>query len=160
MAALQVIIKRPSAIQDMGAMDVPCTDKTGTLTEARIHLEKHLDPQSQPSTNVLKLAYLNGFFESGLKSPLDNAILQHTAVDDRMRIDALFSGLGEAGFRAAGVVFAAMTLPFTSRALDLGFAPLPLSYFGLLALPLASSLVMVENAKQWFYRWLLPRTFT
>ncbi len=81
MAALQVIVKRPSAIQDMGAMDVLCTDKTGTLTEARIRLEKHLDPQGQPSENVLQLAYLNSHFESGLRSPLDDAILQHTEVD-------------------------------------------------------------------------------
>jgi Mg2+-importing ATPase len=57
-----------------------------------------------------------------------------------------------------GVVCAAMALPFTPLAGVLGFAPLPLSYFGLLALLLASYLVMVEGAKQWFYRWLLPRT--
>jgi P-type Mg2+ transporter len=81
MAALKVIVKRPSAIQDMGAMDVLCTDKTGTLTEARIRLEKHLDPQGQPSEEVLRLAYLNSHFESGLKSPLDDAILQHSEVD-------------------------------------------------------------------------------
>ncbi len=81
MAALKVIVKRPSAIQDMGAMDVLCTDKTGTLTEARIQLERHMDPQGQPSGRVLQLAYLNSFFESGLKSPLDDAILQHSEVD-------------------------------------------------------------------------------
>ncbi|RFO96929.1 magnesium-translocating P-type ATPase [Rhodoferax lacus] len=81
MAALQVIVKRPSAIQDMGAMDVLCTDKTGTLTEARIKLEKHTDAMGQPSERVLQLAYLNSFFESGLKSPLDDAILQHTEQD-------------------------------------------------------------------------------
>jgi Mg2+-importing ATPase len=81
MAALQVIVKRPSAIQDMGAMDVLCTDKTGTLTEACIRLERHLDPQGQPSEAVLRLAYLNSYFESGLKSPLDDAILQHTELD-------------------------------------------------------------------------------
>jgi Mg2+-importing ATPase len=81
MAALKVIVKRPSAIQDMGAMDVLCTDKTGTLTEARIELERHIDPQGQPSERVLQLAYLNSFFESGLKSPLDDAILQHTELD-------------------------------------------------------------------------------
>ena len=81
MAALKVIVKRPSAIQDMGAMDVLCTDKTGTLTEARIRLEQHLDPQGRPSDKLLQLAYLNSFFESGLKSPLDDAILQHGEVD-------------------------------------------------------------------------------
>jgi len=83
MAALKVIVKRPSAIQDMGAMDVLCTDKTGTLTEARIRLERHLDAQGQPSARLLQLAYLNSYFESGLKSPLDDAILQHTEVDTR-----------------------------------------------------------------------------
>ena len=78
MAALKVIVKRPSAIQDMGAMDVLCTDKTGTLTEAKIRLERHVDPSGNPSDAVLELAYLNSYFESGIKSPLDDAILAHT----------------------------------------------------------------------------------
>lgn len=81
MAALNVIVKRPSAIQDLGAMDVLCTDKTGTLTEARIRLERHVDPAGRDCANVLALAYLNSYFESGLKSPLDDAILAHDTVD-------------------------------------------------------------------------------
>ncbi len=81
MAALKVIVKRPSAIQDMGAMDVLCTDKTGTLTEAKIRLERHVDAMGRESARVLELAYLNSYFESGLKSPLDNAILQHGEID-------------------------------------------------------------------------------
>ncbi len=81
MAALQVIVKRPSAIQDMGAMDVLCTDKTGTLTEARIRLERHVDARGRDSAHVLELAYLNSSMESGLKSPLDDAILAHTTID-------------------------------------------------------------------------------
>jgi len=81
MAALQVIVKRPSAIQDMGAMDVLCTDKTGTLTEARIRLERHVDARGQDNPQVLSLAYLNSYFESGLKSPLDDAILAHEDID-------------------------------------------------------------------------------
>jgi Mg2+-importing ATPase len=81
MAALKVIVKRPSAIQDMGAMDVLCTDKTGTLTEANIRLERHLDAQGSSSPLVLSLAYLNSYFESGLKSPLDDAILKHSEID-------------------------------------------------------------------------------
>jgi Mg2+-importing ATPase len=81
MAALKVIVKRPSAIQDMGAMDVLCTDKTGTLTEARIRLERYLDTQGKSSDQVLELAYQNSFFESGLKSPLDDAILAHGDID-------------------------------------------------------------------------------
>ena len=81
MAAMKVIVKRPSAIQDMGAMDVLCTDKTGTLTEARIRLERHVDAQGRDSAQVLALAYLNSYFESGLKSPLDEAILAHEDID-------------------------------------------------------------------------------
>ncbi|WP_300108650.1 magnesium-translocating P-type ATPase [Rhodoferax sp.] len=81
MAALKVIVKRPSAIQDLGAMDVLCTDKTGTLTEARIRLERHVDASGADNPQVLELAYLNSYFESGLKSPLDDAILTHEEVD-------------------------------------------------------------------------------
>ncbi len=81
MAALKVIVKRPSAIQDMGAMDVLCTDKTGTLTEAKIRLERHVDASGQERAQVLTLAYLNSYFESGLKSPLDDAILAHEEID-------------------------------------------------------------------------------
>ncbi|MBT9507925.1 magnesium-translocating P-type ATPase [Rhodoferax sp.] len=89
MAAMKVIVKRPSAIQDMGAMDVLCTDKTGTLTEARIRLERHVDASGQDNPQVLVLAYLNSFFESGLRSPLDDAILAHAEIDvsDWVKID-------------------------------------------------------------------------
>ncbi|WP_426993902.1 magnesium-translocating P-type ATPase [Methylomonas sp. CM2] len=81
MAAKRVIVKRLSAIQNLGSMDVLCTDKTGTLTEAKIRLEQHVDPQGQPSERVLELAYLNSFFETGLKSPLDEAILAHQNIN-------------------------------------------------------------------------------
>jgi len=81
MAARKVIVKRPSAIQDMGSMDVLCTDKTGTLTEARIRLERHVDASGRETVRVLELAYLNSYFETGLKSPLDDAILQHSEID-------------------------------------------------------------------------------
>ena len=81
MAKQRMIVKRLSAIQDLGSMDVLCTDKTGTLTEARIRLEKHVDPSGRPSERVLELAYLNSFFETGLKSPLDEAILAHSHIE-------------------------------------------------------------------------------
>ena len=81
MADQKVIVKRLSAIQDMGSMDVLCTDKTGTLTQARIRLERHVNAQNQECARVLELAYLNSSFETGLKSPLDDAILQHGEVD-------------------------------------------------------------------------------
>lgn len=83
MAAKKVIVKRLAAIHNLGSMDVFCTDKTGTLTEARIRLEKHLDPLGKDSARVLELAYINSFFETGLKSPLDDAILAHGEIDVR-----------------------------------------------------------------------------
>jgi Mg2+-importing ATPase len=81
MAKKRVIVKRLASIQNLGSMDVLCTDKTGTLTEAKIRLEQHVDPQGQPSARVLELAYLNSFFETGIKSPLDEAILAHGDID-------------------------------------------------------------------------------
>jgi P-type Mg2+ transporter len=81
MAANQVIVKRLASIQNLGSMDVFCTDKTGTLTEARIHLERHLDAFGRESQRVLELAYFNSFFETGLKSALDEAILEHSEID-------------------------------------------------------------------------------
>jgi len=77
MAAKKVIVKRLAAIDDLGSMDVLCTDKTGTLTEARIRLVQHLDADGRDSDRVLLLAYLNSSFETGIRSPLDEAILQH-----------------------------------------------------------------------------------
>jgi P-type Mg2+ transporter len=77
MARKQVIVKQLQAINNLGSMDVLCTDKTGTLTEARIELVKHVDVHGQSCDQVLQLAYLNSHFETGLKSPLDEAILAH-----------------------------------------------------------------------------------
>jgi len=77
MAKKEMIVKRLSAIQDLGSMDVLCTDKTGTLSEAKIRLERHVDAAGRPSDRVLELAYFNSYFETGLKSPLDEAILAH-----------------------------------------------------------------------------------
>lgn len=77
----QVIVKNLPSIHNLGAMDVLCTDKTGTLTEACIALQRHIDAEGGDSERVLTLAWLNSHFESGLKSPLDEAILAHTEID-------------------------------------------------------------------------------
>ena len=81
MAKKRVIVKRLAAVQNLGSMDVLCTDKTGTLTEAKISLERHVDVTGSDSEHVLTLAYLNSSFETGLKSPLDEAILAHDHID-------------------------------------------------------------------------------
>ncbi|HVJ43408.1 MAG TPA: magnesium-translocating P-type ATPase [Dongiaceae bacterium] len=77
MAKEKVIVKRLAAIHDLGSMDVFCTDKTGTLTEAKIRLVKELTLSGAESERVVDLAWLNSHFESGLRSPLDDAILDH-----------------------------------------------------------------------------------
>ena len=83
MAREKVIVKRQTAISDLGAMDVLCTDKTGTLTEAKISMQSHVDPMGIDSARVLELAYLNSWFESGLHNPIDVAILEHETIDTR-----------------------------------------------------------------------------
>ena len=81
MAAKHEIVKRLACIQNLGAMDVLCTDKTGTLTEAEIRLERHVDMAGKECERVLQLDYLNSFFETGIRSPLDEAILEHQHID-------------------------------------------------------------------------------
>jgi Mg2+-importing ATPase len=81
MARKKVLVKRLAAIHDLGSMDVLCTDKTGTLTEARIRLERYLDADGRDSARVLELAHLNSHFQAGLRSPLDEAILRHEDLD-------------------------------------------------------------------------------
>ena len=81
MSRKQVIVKRLSAIDDLGSMDVLCSDKTGTLTEAHIKLVREVDLYGQDSDTVMRMAQLNAAFETGLKSPLDEAILAVGTVD-------------------------------------------------------------------------------
>jgi Mg2+-importing ATPase len=77
----KVIVKRLSAIHDLGAMDVLCTDKTGTLTEATIKLMKVIDGRGVESEPAFGYAYVNSRFETGMKSPLDEAILAARSFD-------------------------------------------------------------------------------
>lgn len=75
------IVKHPAAIQNFGSMDILCTDKTGTLTENRITLIRHLDSYGRDNNTVLLYSYINSSFQTGLKSPLDEAILVHQRID-------------------------------------------------------------------------------
>lgn len=75
MARKGVIVRRLSAIENLGSMDVLCTDKTGTLTLGVIHLDAALDSEGFASTRVAQMAYLNAHFESGISNPLDEAIV-------------------------------------------------------------------------------------
>ena len=77
MAKKDVIVKRLPSIQNLGGMDVICTDKTGTLTEDKIALIRHINIDFTEDEHVLELAYVNSFHQTGLKNPMDSAVLVH-----------------------------------------------------------------------------------
>ena len=87
MARKKVIVKRLNSIQNFGAMDVLCTDKTGTLTRDHVILEIHCDVFKNESDAVLLEAYLISHFQTGLKNVLDRAVLSHPAVPEKATID-------------------------------------------------------------------------
>ncbi len=86
MSRQKVIVKRINAIQNLGAMDVLCTDKTGTLTMDQVILERHCDVALKESEGVLALAYMNSHFQTGLKNVLDRAVLAHVETHTHARI--------------------------------------------------------------------------
>lgn len=94
----KVIVKRLDAIQNFGAMDVLCTDKTGTLTQDKIFLERHLDVFGQESDMVLNYAYLNSYYQTGLKNLLDVAVLEHADVHRELSINTAFRKVDEIPF--------------------------------------------------------------
>lgn len=87
MSKHKVIIKRLSAIQNIGAMDILCTDKTGTLTMDKIVLERHLNIFGNDDEEVLKWAYLNSYHQTGLKNLLDMAVLEHVELHDYLKVE-------------------------------------------------------------------------
>jgi P-type Mg2+ transporter len=95
MSRKKVIVKRLNSIQNFGAMDVLCTDKTGTLTMDHIILERHCDVVRKEDDGVLVMAYLNSYFQTGLKNLLDRAVLDHrevhteAAIPDYRKVDEI-----------------------------------------------------------------------
>src|SRR5450756_372663 len=98
MSRKKVIVKRLNAIQNFGAMDVLCTDKTGTLTQDRIVLEQHLNVVGEEDEAVLDLAYLNSYYQTGLRNLLDVAILQHGEMHDLLGVDTVYTKVDEIPF--------------------------------------------------------------
>ena len=98
MSRKKVIVKRLNAIQNFGAMDVLCTDKTGTLTQDRIILARHLDVHGDESDHVLEYAFLNSFYQSGLKNLLDIAVLKHVELKEQLKVDGHYHKIDEMPF--------------------------------------------------------------
>ncbi len=98
MSRNKVIVKRLNAIQNFGAMDVLCTDKTGTITQGRIVLEKHLDVRGNDSDRVLHYGYLNSYYQTGLKNLMDEAILEHEHLNYDLQVDEDFRKIDEIPF--------------------------------------------------------------
>lgn len=98
MSRVQVIVKRLDAIQNLGAMDVLCTDKTGTLTQDRIILKRHLDLLGNESDRVLQYAWLNSHYQSGLKNLLDVAVLEHVDLHRLYGVDQGYAKVDEIPF--------------------------------------------------------------
>ncbi|CNK26272.1 Mg(2+) transport ATPase protein B [Yersinia frederiksenii] len=98
MSRRKVVVKRLNAIQNFGAMDVLCTDKTGTLTQDRIILEHHLDAHGNNDSKILQLAWLNSFHQSGMRNLMDQAVIKFSR--GKPEIDALrrFSKVDELPF--------------------------------------------------------------
>lgn len=94
----KVIVKRLDAIQNFGAMDVLCTDKTGTLTQDKIVLARHTDVFGAPSDEVLKCAYLNSYYQTGLKNLLDHAVLERAELQTELMLAQHYKKVDEVPF--------------------------------------------------------------
>jgi P-type Mg2+ transporter len=94
----KVIVKRLDAIQNFGAMDVLCTDKTGTLTQDKVALGRHVDAFGKPSDEVLNFAFLNSHYQTGLKNLIDRAVLAHVELQDELRLEQDYSKVDEVPF--------------------------------------------------------------
>jgi Mg2+-importing ATPase len=98
MSKRKVIVKRLNAIQNIGAMDILCTDKTGTLTMDKIVLERHLNVYGDDDDEVMKWAYLNSFHQTGLKNLLDVAVLEHADIHKCLKVDEEYKKIDEIPF--------------------------------------------------------------
>ena len=91
MARKKVIVKQLAAIENFGSMDILCSDKTGTLTHGEITVDRHLNIAGESDETVIRLAALNSVYQTGLRSPMDDAILkhEHPAVARHARVDEI-----------------------------------------------------------------------
>lgn len=98
MSKKKVIVKKLNAIQNFGAMDVLCTDKTGTLTCGKVVLQKHLNIYGEDSERVLKYGFINSFYQTGLRNLMDVAILEHKDYGEDFNIENKYEKIDEIPF--------------------------------------------------------------
>lgn len=98
MARKNVIVKRLNAIQNFGAADVLCTDKTGTLTQGKVVLERHLNVHGEESPRVLHYGYMNSYYQTGLKNLMDAAILDHGHLEEALMVKTEYRKIDEIPF--------------------------------------------------------------
>ena len=98
MSKKKTIVKKLDAIQNFGAMNILCTDKTGTLTEDRIVLEKYLDINGEEDTRILKHAFLNSYFQTGLKGNIDEAVIKRALENGMQEIADKYKKIDEIPF--------------------------------------------------------------
>ena len=94
----KVVVKRLDAIQNFGAMDVLCTDKTGTLTQDKIALARNTDPFGADSKQVLSFAFLNSYYQTGLRNLLDRAVLEHFEQAAELKLEQDYRKIDEIPF--------------------------------------------------------------
>jgi P-type Mg2+ transporter len=184
MATHGVIVRRLNAIENLGSMNILCTDKTGTLTEGVVQLEGAYDPSGAPSTEVLRLGGCNAALETGLSNPLDEAILQALRPDlsgprktgeipfdfVRKRVSVIVDddhGRRLITNRPGRVLLVstvllvplALILPYFPFVGALGFVPMPTSLAATICGITLAYVMATEAAKKWFYRgtWAIPR---
>ena len=98
MSKKKTIVKKLDSIQTFGAMDVLCTDKTGTITEDRIVLEKYLDIKGEEDERILKHAFLNSFFQTGLKGNIDEAVIKRAKEKGLQELTSKYTKIDEIPF--------------------------------------------------------------
>jgi Mg2+-importing ATPase len=98
MAKKDVIVKRLGSIQGFGAMDILCTDKTGTITEGKVSLTSYISPDGSEEPVILDYAALTSRFQTGLRNPIDEAVLRHPSVGHEIATGASYAKCGEIPF--------------------------------------------------------------
>ncbi|HNE24550.1 MAG TPA: magnesium-translocating P-type ATPase, partial [Leptospiraceae bacterium] len=98
MSRKKVIVKRLAAIQNFGAMNILCTDKTGTITRGKIILERYLDVRGHESERVLHYGYMNSYYQTGLKNLLDEAVLSYGHLEEDLKVKEGYRKIDEIPF--------------------------------------------------------------